>query len=309
MIRRLKAAQLTLAPGQLALLVAVAIWGASFLVTKTALDGMGPLTVLVLRFGVGFAFLVPFAVARGYRPRLSLTPRFIAFGVTGIVLHNGLETAGLVYTSSAAAAMVSAALPALTVAASMMFLREKISLRNAIGIAISFAGVLLVASAGSDGGAQLQLLGNVMVLGGLLSWVAFTIQAKKMPSHHDPLVATTAGVGSALLFLLPLAGVEVAATGAPQLTAGGVASILYLAALSSAVAYWLWNQALTEMDASVAAPYLNLIPALAVGLALIVGERVLVEQLIGGVVVAVGVWLSGRGGRSRARSLDTECTA
>lgn len=286
--------------GQLALLIAVAIWAASFLVTKSALEGMGPFTVLSLRFGSAFVLLLPFAWIRGYRFSLSATPRFILFGVTGIVLHNGLETAGLVYTSSAAAALVSAALPALTAAAGVWFLRERVSLLSAIGIAISCVGVAIVAGAGNGGGGSLQLLGNILVLGGLVAWVAYTIQSKRMPEHHHPLVSTTAGIGGALLFLIPIAGWELTARGAPDVTLQGMIAIAYLGALASAAAYWLWNHALTEMDAAVAAPYLNLIPALAVVLALLVGESIVPGQLVGGGIVAAGVWLSGWSARRSA---------
>jgi drug/metabolite transporter (DMT)-like permease len=283
--------------GRLALLVAVAIWAASFLVTKSALEGMGPFTVLSLRFGSAYLLLLPFAWIRGYRTRMSTTPRFILFGVTGIVLHNGLETAGLVYTSSAAAALVSAALPALTAAAGVWFLRERVSLTSALGIAVSCVGVGLVAGAGSGGAGSLQILGNLLVLGGLVAWVAYTIQSKRMPQEHHPLVSTTAGIGGALLFLMPLTGWELALRGAPEVSVEGLMAIAYLGALASAAAYWLWNHALTSMDAAIAAPYLNLIPALAVVLALLVGETIAPEQLIGGAVVAVGVWLSGRSSR------------
>ena len=290
--------------GQLALLIAVAIWAASFLVTKSALEGMGPFTVLSLRFGSAFILLLPFAWTRGYRFRLSATPRFILFGVTGIVLHNGLETAGLVYTSSAAAALVSAALPALTAAAGWWFLRERISMVSGVGIAISCIGVVLVAGTSTGSAGALQLFGNVLVLGGLLAWVAFTVQAKRMPDHHEPLVATTAGIGGALLFLIPLTGLELARTGAPAVTLESMLAIAYLGALASALAYWLWNRALTSMDAAVAAPYLNLIPALAVVLALAVGESIAPEQLVGGAIVAAGVWLSGWGARRSAPELE-----
>jgi drug/metabolite transporter (DMT)-like permease len=292
--------------GQLALLIAVAIWAASYLVTKSALEGMGPMTVLSLRFGSAFVLLLPFAWIRGYRPSLSARPRFILFGVTGIVLHNGLETAGLVYTSSAAAALVTAALPALTAAAGVWFLRERVTVVSGVGIAISCVGVAMVAGAGNGSTGSLQLLGNVLVLGGLVAWVAYTIQSKRMPDHHHPLVSTIASIGGALLFLVPLTAWELATGGAPEVTAESVIAVGYLGALASAVAYWLWNHALSSMDAAVAAPYLNLIPALAVVLALLVGETIAPEQLIGGSVVAAGVWLSGWSARRSTRELDPD---
>jgi drug/metabolite transporter (DMT)-like permease len=142
------------------------------------------------------------------------------------------------------------------------------------------------------------------VLGGLVAWVAFTIQAKKMPEGRDPLVSTTAGIGAALLFLTPLAGVEIAVAGPPTFSLQGMGAILYLGALASALAYWLWNLALGRMDASIAAPYLNLIPAIAVVLALLFGESIAPQQVAGGAIVGVGVWLSQRSAQRAGAEMD-----
>jgi drug/metabolite transporter (DMT)-like permease len=127
-----------------------------------------------------------------------------------------------------------------------------------------------------------------------------------MPNHHHPLVSTTAGIGGAMLFLLPITAWELSSRGVPDVTFEGAIAIVYLGALASAAAYWLWNHALVEMDAAVAAPYLNLIPALAVVLALIVGEPIVPEQLFGGGIVAAGVWLSGWGARRSAARLEPD---
>src|SRR5215212_5650497 len=54
----------------LALVVTMAIWGSSFVVTTLVLDEAGPFAVTLLRFGLGLLFLLPFAYRRGFRLRL-----------------------------------------------------------------------------------------------------------------------------------------------------------------------------------------------------------------------------------------------
>ena len=51
----------------LALVVAMTVWGSTFVVTKSVLDEAGPFAVAVLRFGVGLLVLLSFAYRRGFR--------------------------------------------------------------------------------------------------------------------------------------------------------------------------------------------------------------------------------------------------
>jgi drug/metabolite transporter (DMT)-like permease len=71
-----------------------------------------------------------------------------------------------------------------------------------------------------------------------------------------------------------------------------VAGMLYLGVGASAAAYALWNFALEHVDASVAAPYVNLVPIIGLALAVVLGESLTPMDLAGGLTVAAGVWLS-----------------
>lgn len=95
----------------LALVVTMAVWGSSFVVTKLALDEAGPFAVTALRFGIGLSVLLPFAYRRGFRFRLVLEPTFLLFGCTGVALVYGLQTLALVFTSAANTALISAGVP------------------------------------------------------------------------------------------------------------------------------------------------------------------------------------------------------
>lgn len=279
-------------PGPAALLLAMLIWGGTLVVTKSLLAGMGAATLLSVRFLVAFLCLVPFAYRSGFRMGDVFRREFVLFGLTGIVLHNGLETWGLEYTSAGSAALIIGGIPAVTVALSRLFLQEPLPRARALGVALSVAGVVLVTRPPSGEGA-LELVGNLLVFGGVVSWAIYTIQGKKMSVRVPAIVGTTAGIGAALLFLLPAAAVESWARGGiPAFGAADVAGLLYLGLGASAAAYALWNFALEHVDASVAAPYVNLVPIIGLALAVLLGESLTPLDFAGGLTVAAGVWLS-----------------
>lgn len=278
-------------PGPPALLLAMAIWGGTLVVTKSLLEGLGPATLLSVRFLVAFLCLAPFAYRAGFRMRDLVRREFVLFGLTGIVLHNGLETWGLRYTSAGSAALIIAGIPAVTVALSRVFLQEKLPRARALGVALSVAGVVLVTRPPSGEGA-VELAGNLLVFGGVVAWAVYTIQGKKMSVRVPAIVGTTAGTGAALLFLLPAAALESWRDGIPAIGLADATGLLYLGLGASAAAYALWNFALEHVDASVAAPYVNLVPIIGLILAVMLGESLSALDLAGGATVAAGVWLS-----------------
>ena len=292
-IRSLRAARTgRVDPAGAALLLATTIWGGTYVVTKVALPDVGPFTLLLLRLVIGTAALAPFAWRRGYRPAMSLERRFVLFGLTGMVLHLGFEILGLRFTSASSAVLVIATAPVVTAAFSVVFLKERLSRRRSLGIALSVAGVALIAGGQSSVGYPLGWLGSVLVFAGVVTWAMFTVQGKRIATSHSWLVSTTAATGAAVLLTLPLTAAEIALGGPPDATWSALASVVYLGLLAQAVAYGLWNLALEHVDASVAGPYINLVPVIGLVLALAVGETMTPLQVLGGATVAIGVWLN-----------------
>lgn len=289
-------------PAVPALLAAMTIWGATYVITKVALPHLGPFTILLLRLVLGTAALMPFAWSRGYRPRLSVKKEFVLFGLTGMVLHLGFEILGLRFTSASSAVLIIASAPVVTVGFAIAFLKERVERPQMIGIGLSIIGVVIVTGAHAPDGYPLSWLGNLLVFAGVVTWGVFTVQGKRMSSDHSWLVSTTAATGAAVLLSVPLAAGEIVVEGMPHFTASGIASVVYLGLFAQAIAYGLWNLALQHVDGSVAGPYVNLVPVIGVVLALAVGETLTPVQILGGVTVALGVWLNHRTSTSiRAR--------
>ena len=278
----------------LALLATMTVWGSTFVVTKAILDDAGPFAVAVLRFGIGLGALLPFAYRRGFRLRLALKPRFLLFGLTGVALYYGLQNLALVFTSAANAALISAGVPVAAAVLASVFLNESIPPARLFGIGLSILGVGLVSgTTPSGGGSGAILLGNALMVVAVVAYAAYGVQGRAMRGGegYPAVVATAASFAAGLLFLLPLAAGEVILFGAPELGPRGWLVLAYLGTVASALAMFLWNHALRYVPASAAALYVNLVPVVGLGFALLFGERVGAAQLVGGALAVAGVLL------------------
>ena len=281
--------------GRIALILTAIIWGSALVVTKSLLQEIGPFTAAVLRFLIAWGILAPFAYRQGYRLSLAVRPAFLLFGLTGIALYIAMTNLGLVYTGASSAALVQASTPAVTTLLSVLVLKERVSRMQLLGIGLSIAGLLLVTGINMNQAGSAPLLGNLFVFAGVLAWAVYTVQGKKLVSTSPWLVITTTSISAGLLFLLPFAIGELWLQGLPHLRADGLLQLLYLGAASSALGYALWNYGLRFLDASEAAPYINLIPVVGLILSvLLLHESVSAIQVAGGALTLFGVWLSNR---------------
>jgi drug/metabolite transporter (DMT)-like permease len=220
----------------------------------------------------------------------------LLFGVIGVTLYFGLLNVGLFFTGAGSAALLQAGIPAITTLLSVLFLKERVSRLQLLGISLSGAGLLLVMGNSVGKGGSSPLLGNLLIAGSVLAWAIYTVQGKHLSSTFPWLVVTTASIGVGVICLLPFALGEVLWQGLPHLHADGLMQLLYLGGVSSALGYGLWNYGLRFLDASQAAPYFNLIPVVGLLLSvLVLHEPLTLIQVGGGVFTLLGVSLSSKG--------------
>ncbi len=282
--------------GRISLVLTAVIWGSALVVTKSLLQEIGPFTTAVLRFCIAWIILAPFAFRQGYRLSLAVRPTFLLFGLTGIALYTAMTNAGLVFTSAASAALVQASIPAVTTLLSVLLLKERVSRRQLLGIGLSITGLLLVTGISLNRAGSAPLLGNLLIFAGVLAWAVYSVQGKKLVSSFPWLFITLASISAGILFLLPFAIGELWLHGLPHLRGDGLLQLLYLGGASSALGYALWNYGLRFLDASEAAPYINLIPVVGLVLSvLVLHEPLNLIQAVGGVLTLCGVLLSQRG--------------
>jgi drug/metabolite transporter (DMT)-like permease len=106
-------------------------------------------------------------------------------------------------------------------------------------------------------------------------------------------VAWSCLVGWALL--LPGAVAEDVFVHLGDISALGWLCVVHLGFLGSGVAYVWYFKGIRDVGATRAAVFINLVPALAIGLGmLLLGERLLLIEIFGAVCAMLGVWLVNR---------------
>jgi drug/metabolite transporter (DMT)-like permease len=274
-------------------------FGLSFVATKYALRGFEPLLLALLRFSLagGILWVVwrlrrgPERVSRGELGRLAL------LGFVSLTVYFTFENLGIARTSASEAAILIATVPLFVVILNTFTLRERTTLRQWAGIALSFAGIAALVLFGDSGASGGSLAGNLLVLAASLSAGVYSILARSLMVSRPALFVTTFQNLFGALFMLPLAVAEAVFVGIRQPTPQALGGLLFLTVLCSITAFLLLNYAFRFIAASEVAVFINLTPVVAVASAyVLLGERFTPGQAVAAVVVVAGVWLTNSGG-------------
>jgi len=252
-------------------------------------DGYGPGELALLRFSTASAALALYALATRMRlPARSDLPGIGLAGLLGISIYHVALNFGEVTVQAGAASLLISAAPVFTALLSALFLQERLTRLGWSGILLAFAGVALIAISGGGGlhftpGALLILLSAVVA-------AAFNILSKKGLRRYAALEFTSyaiwAGTLPLLVFLPGL--IRQFRVAAPPATF----AVVYLGIFPAAIAYVLWNYALSRMPASLLSSFLYLSPVIASFIAwLWLGEVPALLTILGGAIAILGVIL------------------
>lgn len=277
---------------RLALALTAIVWGTSFVAAKVVLRDLPPLMFAVLRFAIALAVLLPLTARLGSRPARGWMPAVL--GISGVSLFFLCQNIGLQHTTAAKASLVNnGGFPIMTALLAAIVLGERLSGRRWLGLLVSLAGVAAVVLGGVDVEIHGLSSGDALILGSALCIAVYTVVARMAVVETDGLALVTGTLVYGLLFLLPAIPIELATAGARMPSAGSVMLLLYLGVIASGIAYWLFGFALRSLGATETAVISNL--EVVVGVVVAVAalhERLAVGQVVGGVLIVLGIWLS-----------------
>jgi drug/metabolite transporter (DMT)-like permease len=276
-----------------ALVLAMALWGSSFIALKLAFAELPALWVIAGRMLLG---ALVFLAAWRWRGRVDYRrgdwKYLLALTACEPCLYFIFEALALQHTSASQAGMITALLPLLVALGAYLFLRERLTRTTLAGFALALGGALWLSLAGSaDEHAPNPLLGNFFELLAILCATAYTLLLKHLTGRYSPFILTAlqALVGS--LFFVPLAAWQ--ADWPSSFSPQGLAAVAYLGVLVTVGAYGLFNFGVSRLPASQATAFTNLIPLFTlVFAAVLLGERLSAEQMVAAGLVFVGVLLS-----------------
>jgi drug/metabolite transporter (DMT)-like permease len=284
--------------------LAASIWGGMYVVSKWTLDVIPPFTLVWLRYVIAFAVLLIFLLRQ---PITELTRKdhlhLAGLGFIGYTISIGAQFVGTWLSSAHMGALITSATPAFMLLLAFWMLKESLNLKKWTSVLLATLGVSVVI--GLDIPSDLSFLGNIILVIAAITWAILSIGAKKLGERFTPLLITTYAVGYALLFTTPVMLWESNFMNMkwPVLLEGPIiAALLYLGIVSTAIAFFLWNQGLKMVEASIGAMFFFFQPVVGAFFGwLWLGEHLGMSFFAGGGLIIAGVALATwRGKRKQA---------
>lgn len=287
--------------GVMAAIASSMLGGTAVAATRSVVVDIEPILLVLLRYGIGVACLLPLAVLSGYRGpvRRDFGPT-ILLGLLFFALFPWLFTMALAYTTAGRGALVLSTLPMLTLLFATIFGAESISGTKVAGVLVALGGVAVALSGGwtepvapPDAWIGDLLMGATAACGAVYNvfsrpylrrYPALAFTASAMLAGTVGLGLITAGAG-----LLP------SVTDIAPGTWGGIA---YLGIFGAALAFLLWSWALERTTPTRVAVTVTVNPVVATILgAFLLGEPASGNLFVGLAAIGIGVLLTTRGRR------------
>jgi len=280
--------------GYLAAFTVSVIWGLSFVAARMVLSTLSPVLLATLRFVLASLIFTPVIlreIGAGSGVDGKELRELALMGLLSVSVYFWLQYTGVKYAGAGISALlVVGFIPILTGVASSILVGEGLGRREAAGALLGFLGVALVALPGLvidfD---PLFLIGVVCLLLNAVCWASYSALSRRMMRRLDrPLVVTSYVTVLGTLALLPMSAASDWGS-VLRLQPVQWVSVLYLALVCSGLGYFLWNYALSRLEAVRAAVWLYMEPVAAfIGEALIFGQTPPALTILGGLLIVAG---------------------
>lgn len=278
----------------IALLGAMMIWGSSFIALKYAFISYDSSWVIFWRLLVAtlaFALFVKRMNLRAFRAKD--IPALLVMALFEPCLYFVFESKALENTTASQAGMISSMLPLLVALLAAWLLNERLRGQMVVGFFVAMCGAIwLSVSGNSEPNAPNPLLGNLLEFIAMLCAGFFTVIVRRLGARYNAFFLTGfqslcgAIFFAFIAFAIPLSE----PLGRSEWHFGAGLAIVYLGVIVSFGGYGLYTYALSKIEASVAAGFVNLIPIFSLILGyLLLGERLNGTQFFGCILIFLGV--------------------
>jgi drug/metabolite transporter (DMT)-like permease len=272
-----------------AIFVALGVmWGSSYLFIKIGVETLTPFTLVAARLAIGAVLLIGVvAVAREPIPRTAQTyAHLVVMSVFNIVLPFSLITWAELSVASSLAAILTATVPLFVIVIAALALRdEPMTVNRVVGLAIGFAGVVLLTGGGAPGGGEPLAL--LALLGAAASYATGAVYARRNVTGLRPMVPAVFQVTFALAIS---AGLALAFERPFELRPSGeaIVSIVWLGLLGSGLAYLAFFRLLRTWGATRTSLVAYVMPVVGIVLGVLVANEAIDLRIVAGTLLVIG---------------------
>ena len=281
-------------------------WGMAWAVGRILALGLPPMTGAWLRyvltmvlFYLWFLGLALKGNEVNWLPTGRQTWRTLTLiAITGVLGYQLFFMNGMRFTAAGDASLIITFNPIFTVLLAAPMLGQRISRKMFVGLFCGFIGVAVVTgwSPNTDIPFEDRILGDFMILLASLNWAMTTNNTKRMMEQRNgeqkattlEIVVWYSLIGTVLL--TPLAAWETWQHGIPEPTLTDWYAIIYLAAISTVLAYYWFAIGVEKLGATAASSYIFLMPVFGVlGGVILLDENIGWTLLLGFILIVIGV--------------------
>ncbi|NRN27381.1 DMT family transporter [Photorhabdus heterorhabditis] len=278
-------------------LVAI-IWGGTFVAGRYISAETPPLLSASLRFILAAMTLLIFLILSGkmfVKINRHQLLKIIGLGFCGIYTYNLFFFYGLHHTTASRASLIVALNPAIMAIFSYFFYKERLSPLKALGITLCLLGAMIVILSKAPQltvGKGSNWLGDALIFGCVLSWVAYSVFCKNIVHQIGPLHTVTYSIlaGAIMLTATAIFTGQMNLSAIHALSITDLYSILYLGVVGSAVAYIWYYDGIQRIGSTRSGVFIALNPLTAVLLgAVLLNEGLTFPMFVGGAFVIGGI--------------------
>ncbi|MDP7150345.1 MAG: DMT family transporter [Paracoccaceae bacterium] len=264
------------------------IWSSAFTSARIIVADASPVASLALRFLI--SGLIGIAIARAMGQTWQLTrsqwKATFVFGICQNALYLGLNFVAMQWIEASLASIIASSMPLMVAFAGWTIFKDKLPTIAIIGMALGFAGVILIM--GNRLGGGVDPLGIFLCVIAAIGLTVATLSMRNASSGGNLMmvVGLQMLVGSAVLAVVALIWEDVRVT----MTWPLVGAFVYTTLAPGLLATWIWFALVARIGAVRAATFHFLNPFFGVAVAAVVlGEALGLTDLIGVVIITIGI--------------------
>lgn len=272
-------------------------WAGNSIAGRAMAGVVPPMTLSFWRWVLALVLITPFAWPKLKADRAELIrrwPMVLALSASGVASFGALLYLGLQTTTALNSLLMQAAIPPLILLFGLLVLRERTTLAQTAGVALSLLGVLVVIAQGRPW----DLLhldihpGDGLILVGVVLYAAYSLLLRRKPAVH-PLSLLWTTMACAVLLLAPAYGWELAHGRTFDLAPRALAGLAYVAVFPSFLAYLFFNRGVELLGPARAAHFMHLMPVFGSVLAVVLlGEAFHGFHAVGVALIGAGIVLA-----------------
>ena len=286
----------------------VCFWGLDYVFAKEALNILQPMSLLFLKYSVGFIVLlaIKLKVDRKAIVRLKDIPWFILCSLTGEILYFFCEYGAMDYIPVSLITIILSFVPAVSIFIDRILYKKKASPKMLLGVMVCIIGVIIVIGADFRVLLEGRILGYLLAFGAVISWNCYNFITAKVSENYNSATMSFTQLTCTVLMVMPYALHNMPPI--DDFTPGVIGGIIYLGCVSAGVGFFIMVYGLKVLGPTISAMFSNFLPVTATIFGwLFLGETIGMMQFAGGaLVIASSCVVIAEKGKMEEQSNDRE---